>query len=59
MSCVFCEIANKDTKNQILYKYKKDDINGICDVIVFEPLNPFSKRAFIICTRYPYRQFFR
>ena len=43
MSCVFCEIANKDEKKQILYKYKKDDIRGICDIIVFEPLNPFTQ----------------
>lgn len=40
MDCVFCEIANLDPKKQILRRYKKIDLFQVCDVIVFEPLNP-------------------
>ena len=37
MNCVFCDIANVDSKNQVLFDF--DDIGNL-PVVVFEPLNP-------------------
>ncbi len=39
-SCVFCNIANKDPKNQIIKRIPKKELLSICDVIIFEPINP-------------------
>lgn len=40
MGCVFCDIATKDPNKQILHRYNKNDLLQVCDVVVFEPLNP-------------------
>lgn len=39
-SCIFCEIATTDPKKQILRRFTKKELNGICDVVVFAPLKP-------------------
>lgn len=39
-NCEFCKIAYEDKFNQIIKRYNKREINGTCDVIVFEPINP-------------------
>ena len=41
--CIFCEIVHKDPKNQVIKRYSKTELLYICDVAVFEPLNPASK----------------
>lgn len=45
MSCIFCEIANKDEKNQIIFDFTQSANPALrtTDVVVFTPLNPVVK----------------
>lgn len=38
--CVFCEIASSDPKGQVKFRIPKSELLQICDVVVFEPLDP-------------------
>lgn len=38
--CVFCDIAIRDPKGQVLKYYSKGSLGGYTDVVVIEPLNP-------------------
>ena len=43
MSCVFCDIVTMDQYNQIQKVYKADELLNLCDVVIFEPLDPCVK----------------
>lgn len=38
--CIFCEISSSDPKEQVIKRISKTDLLQICDVVVFEPLDP-------------------
>lgn len=38
--CPFCEIAHTDVNGIVLKRFDKSELNDICDVVMFTPLNP-------------------
>lgn len=38
--CIFREISSSDPKEQVIKRISKTDLLQICDVVVFEPLDP-------------------
>lgn len=39
-SCPFCEICKEDNHNQIIKRYRKTELGGYTDVVMFEPHFP-------------------